>query len=118
MTNIEKAQDARKEKILQTRIRFADDLQNRTLTWKEFISEALRLKWQATTKEVNKIKDMSRTAFNRATGPEQERHERRQREAGTKTEYRIGHNGIFYEVPKIVYDEFEMERLFSFEYIK
>ena len=109
MTNIEKAQEARKEKVLQTKIRFDGQ---KILTWQEFIAESINNKAIAKVYEVNKIKDMTRTQFNRATGREQDEHERRQREAGTKKEYSIGG----YDVPKIVYDEFEMERLFSFEY--
>lgn len=41
------------------------------------------------TEEVGKIKPMSRAAFNRADGREQAAHEKRMREAGTKTVYYV-----------------------------
>lgn len=112
MENTDKMQEARKEKVLQTRIRFDGTFGGKILTWKEFIADALAGKMQAKVREINRIKDMSARAFFRASQREQDEHERRQREAGTKKEYTIGG----YEVPKIVYDEFEMERLFSFKY--
>ena len=52
------------------------------------------------TREENVIKDMTRAAYNRAINGQQEAHEKRQREAGTKTVYIV--NG--YQFGKIPYD--------------
>jgi hypothetical protein len=50
--------------------------------------------------EENKIKPMTRTQFNRADGREQDAHEKRMREGGKKTVYRIGG----YDLGKTAYD--------------
>ncbi len=52
------------------------------------------------TREEPKIKPMSRTEYNRASQREQEAHEKRMREAGTKTVYTV--NG--YDLGKTAYD--------------
>ena len=55
---------------------------------------------ELTTEEVPRIKDMTRLQEFRATGEQQRAHERRQKEAGNKTVYRV--NGL--DLGKIAYD--------------
>jgi hypothetical protein len=58
------------------------------------------------TREVNKVQEMSRTAFNRATQAEQDFHANKIKEAGTKTDYRLADNeqSSYYSVTKTEYD--------------
>jgi hypothetical protein len=59
----------------------------------------------ASTEEVNKVKDVSRATYNRMDNREQEDLERRIREGGKKTEYRLyTKDGSFYTVTKAEYD--------------
>jgi hypothetical protein len=58
-----------------------------------------------TTEQVNAVADVSRTKWNRMDGREQDAFEKRQKEAGKKTEYRLEHpNGSLFDVTKAEYD--------------
>lgn len=102
MTNIEKAHAARKDKELNKPILYF----NKEMSRKEFVETLIQLQHgKPYIYKEPKIKPMSRTAFFCATQQEQDRHERRMREAGDKTCYAIMMpEGGFHTVPKIVYD--------------
>lgn len=90
-------QRGRVEKALQKKWRHDGKAQTTKQIVDGFAAEGdLRL----TTEEVNKIADMSRMQYFRATNQQQEAHERRQREAGKKTVYFVNGLGL----GKIAYD--------------
>lgn len=73
---------------------------NQSLSRSEFIEKRIFLGDKPETREENKIKEMSRMAYFRASGQEQDDHEKKIREAGTKTVYSIGN----YDVTKAEFD--------------
>lgn len=89
-------QKGRIDNVLSRAIRHKGVIKTR----KQFVEDLVIEGLTTSTYEENRIKDMSRRAFNRATGEEQWAHERRQREAGKVTRYCIGN----YVVTKIEYD--------------
>lgn len=96
MTNIEKAQIAKAEKTLNKLFRFDGVV----MSIRQFVETAVSENKSIEVYEQNKIKEMSRTAFNRATGKEQDEHDRRIREGGKVKCYLIDS----YEMPKPAYD--------------
>ena len=69
-------------------------------TRKKFIEDLVDTGKTTSTREENKVKEMSRGASFRANQQEQDEHEKRMREAGKKTVYALGG----FDVTKIEYD--------------
>jgi hypothetical protein len=65
-----------------------------------FVERALASDLKPSTTQVNKIKDKTRSQFNRMCQREQDSHKAKQKAAGTKTEYSIGD----YTVTKTEYE--------------
>jgi hypothetical protein len=97
------ARAARIEKHLNTTIRFRGEF----IPCRVWLERLAALGGKLRTRQVLKIKDMTRTAFNRASQREQDDHARQQKEAGKKDSLEILlPDGIFFEVGKIEADYF------------
>jgi hypothetical protein len=100
-TTIEKMNDARAEKILDTKVNMNGSVKTR----REHVQDILNDGGRIGTAEVNKVNDVSRRTYNRMTGREQEALEKRIKEGGKKTEYRLyTKDGSFYDITKAEYD--------------
>lgn len=69
-------------------------------TLKDFVRESVKAGKELSIEEVGAIKPMSRTKFNRASGREQELHEKKMKAAGTKKVYYVDD----YNLGKTAYD--------------
>lgn len=100
-TKLEIMNEAKDSKILDTKMNYGGQI----MTRKEHAEAVIRDGGRVETKEVNKVKDVSRSAYNRMDGRQQAELERRIREGGKKTEYRLYTKGdSFYTVTKAEYD--------------
>jgi len=94
----------RARKILETPVRNTEtgEVTSRAI----WVGRKLQDGGKLTTTEENKIKDMSRLQHFRATGAEQEAHERRIKAGGKKTVYNIENSGsgTSWEITKTEYD--------------
>jgi len=91
-------------KTLNKKVRTPD---GKVVTQKQFIRDRVKAGATLETMRVDKIKPMSRRAFNRATGREQQAHERKVEQGGEKTEYYISNpdvQGALNQITKIEYD--------------
>lgn len=83
-------------------------IDGQVVTRKKMLENLVEAGATTNTREENKIKPMSRRAYFSADQREQEAHEKRMREAGSKTVYMItnpgGGSGSFYEIAKTEYD--------------
>ena len=70
------------------------------MTVKAKVAERVKSGEELSTMEVNAVKDMTRTQFNRASGKEQDAHAKRVKEGGKKTVYMVGD----YDMGKTAYD--------------
>ena len=78
-----------------------------TVTRKKMIKDLIDAGATTNTREENKVQPMSRKRFNRATQAEQDAHDRRIKEAGTKTVYTISYPEkpeSWYVITKTEYD--------------
>lgn len=101
--SLSKAQKAKDENTLNKKFRYSDgEIRTRKQQVDKVISEGGRVE----TKEVDKIKEPSRTQYNRMDSREQDAYEKRKREAGKKTEYRLVYSDgkSFSEITKAEYD--------------
>ena len=96
MTKIEQMNQAKAEILLSKRMRFDGVI----MTIREFVEKAVSENKTIKVGEQNRIKEMTRTQFNRATGYEQAEHERKIAEGGKVKYYLI--DG--YEMTKTAYD--------------
>lgn len=100
-SKLELMNEAKNEKILDVQIRYSDGTMTRREHARKIITEGSHTE----IREVDKIKELSRTAYNRMNGYQQEDHERRVKEGGKKIEYRLYQkSGSFYDVTKAEYD--------------
>lgn len=97
MSNLQKSNV---DRVLGTKIRLDGKVMTKKESVEKFISEGYIPK----TFETNKIKDPSRTQFNRMNQQEQDAFERKQKEAGKKIEYTLYNDGKSFDVTKIEYD--------------
>lgn len=94
-------QQAKKEKHLDKLIKINGKIYTYRDAVKMFVETGAKLE----TREVNKIKEMGRMRYFRSNNQQQEAHERKISEGGTKTEYLIvTSDGFYYELGKIAYD--------------
>ena len=100
-TPLQIANEAKANKTLDTKIR----VNGVEKTKRNHIEDVLSEGGHTETAEVNVIKDPTRTAYNRMDGRQQEAFEKRQKEAGKKTEYRLfSKDGSFIEINKTEYN--------------
>lgn len=100
-TAIQIAQEARDNKTLDAKISYNGVVNTRKWHTKNIIDNGGRVE----TAQVPAIKDLTRSAFNRMDGRQQQDFERRQKAAGNKTEYRLfTKDGSFYTITKAEYD--------------
>lgn len=98
---IAKAQAAKAENALNKSVRYNGEV----MTFKQMVLKSLSNGANPGTVQVNKIKDLTRRQFNRMDGRQQDEHERRQKEAGKITEYRLNFpDGSFIDITKTQYD--------------
>ena len=86
-------------KVLKT-LNMVKRFDGKEMTVKDKVRELVKDKAELREQQENKIKPMSRRAYNRADNAEQEAHEKRIKEGGTKTVYAIGG----YELGRTAYD--------------
>jgi hypothetical protein len=91
----------RTRKALESQIR---DSSGRVSSRAEWVDRKLAEGGKLTTAEEDKIKPMTRAQFNRADNREQDAHEKRIKEAGKKTVYRIENGDSSWEITKTEYD--------------
>ena len=100
-TKLEIMNEAKDAKILNTKERRNGVVKTR----KEHTEDIINNGGYTETKQVNKVKDVSRTTYNRMDNRQQEDLERRIKEGGKKTEYRlVTKDGTYFDITKAEYD--------------
>ena len=100
-TKLEIMNEAKDAKTLSQKISINGSVKTR----KEHVDDILGSGGHIETAQVNKIKDLSRRAYNRMDGHQQDAFDKKQKEAGKKTEYRLfTKDGSFFTVTKAEYE--------------
>lgn len=100
-TKLEIMNEAKAQKVLNSKVSINGTIK----TKKEHVQDVIRNGGKVGTAEVNKYKGVSRSRYNRMNNREQEELERKIKEGGKKTEYRLyTKDGTFYVISKTEYD--------------
>ena len=93
--------EARSNKILDQQVRYDGIVKTR----RQFIIESIEKGSTLKIYQINKIKDLSRVAFNRMNGFQQDEFEKKQKAAGKIDEYNIVHEDeSMHTITKTEYD--------------
>ena len=100
-TKVEIMNEARDNKTLDVKMRYDGVVKTR----RQHVEDVIREGGFVETKQVNKVKEPSRRAWNRMDNNEQEQMEKKIKESGKTTEYRlVTKPGTFYTTTKAEYD--------------
>lgn len=100
INSLPKLQQTRAREVLKTKVM----LNGKLMTRSEEVETLLKEGYAPKTFEVNKIKDLPRRTFNNMYQHEQDAFEKKQREAGKKTEYGLYRDSLGVDVTKTQYD--------------